>query len=281
MEQRSKEWFKARKGRITGSAVGAILGINPWNTPEDAMRRMVREYHGQPSEFTGNAATQWGTAMEETAIADFEMEIGLTVESAPFVVWQDGEWLGASPDGYVIDGALIEVKCPYGLRNQSPVMFKPIAGQLHYYAQIQIQLLVTGREVCHFWQWSPHGHMHEIVNIDPEFIEFSLIRLREFYDQYLIEREPQNAWKYIDGGEIAKRYEQAKESLESAKEEMEDAREALIAATNYEGGQIGELKITKVKKQGNISYQKAIADLLPDADLEPYRGKDSEHWRIS
>jgi len=61
MEQRSNEWFAARKGRITGSAVGAILGLNPWAGRNDVMRRMVREYHNQPSEFTGNSATQWGS----------------------------------------------------------------------------------------------------------------------------------------------------------------------------------------------------------------------------
>ena len=27
MEQRSPEWFNARKGRVTGSMVGAVLGV--------------------------------------------------------------------------------------------------------------------------------------------------------------------------------------------------------------------------------------------------------------
>lgn len=46
MEQRSEEWFEARKNRITASAVGAILGNAPYATRDDVMRRMVREYHG-------------------------------------------------------------------------------------------------------------------------------------------------------------------------------------------------------------------------------------------
>ena len=59
--QRSKEWFEKRKGLITGSSVGAILGVNPWRTPADVMRSMVREYHGAESEFKGNIATEYGT----------------------------------------------------------------------------------------------------------------------------------------------------------------------------------------------------------------------------
>lgn len=279
MEQRSESWFKARKGRVTGSVVGAILGLAPYMKRADVMRSMVREYHGQPREFQGNAATEWGTAMEDTAKADFEIETGLNVDEASFVQW-DEDWLGASPDGYVGENELLEIKCPYGLRNQSPVMFKTIMEQPHYYAQIQIQLLVTERVGCHFFQWSPHGNSNEYVPFDPEWINENLPKLREFYAEYLNERE-HNAWKHIDGGEFAKRYQLAKAALEVAKAEMEEAKEALITAVGPEGGQIGDLKVTKVAKKGAVSYQKAIKDLCPDADLEEYRGKDSEYWRIS
>jgi len=57
MEQRSPQWFKAREGRVTGSSVGAILGLSPFMAPDDVMRRMVREYHGAEAEFQGNSAT--------------------------------------------------------------------------------------------------------------------------------------------------------------------------------------------------------------------------------
>ena len=279
MEQRSDQWFKARKGRVTGSVVGAILGLAPYMSRDDVMRQMVREYHNQEREFKGNAATQWGVAMEDTAKADFEIETGHDVTDAPFVQW-DEDWLGASPDGYVGENELIEIKCPYSLRNQSPVMFKSIDDQPHYYAQIQIQLLVTDCIGCYFFQWSPHGSQSEYVPFDPQWIEENLPKLREFYAEYLNERE-HNAWKYISGGEVAKRYHIAKAALDVAKAEMEEAKDALISATNNEGGKIGDLTITRVQKKGAVSYQKAIKEIAPNADLEPFRGKDSEYWRIS
>ena len=108
MEQRSAEWFKVRKGRVTGSMVGAILGFNPWMSREEAMRTMVREYHGAPREFEGNVATQWGTANEDGARAEYEMITGNTVEKCGF--YEHDDWLGASPDGLIGEFGLVEIK---------------------------------------------------------------------------------------------------------------------------------------------------------------------------
>ena len=53
-----------------------------------------------------------------------------------------------------------------------------------------------------------------------------------------------------------------------------------IAATDGKGGKIGDLNITFAKRQGSIAYAKAVKDLLPDADLEAYRGKETEYWTV-
>ena len=67
IEQRTPEWFKQRKGKITGSVAGAALGLNPYMTPMQLIRRMVREYHGLESEFTGNIATEYGPRLAMAA----------------------------------------------------------------------------------------------------------------------------------------------------------------------------------------------------------------------
>ena len=84
MEQRSEEWFEARKGRVTGSVVGGILGMSPYMTRDDVMRSMVRDWHGAESEFTGNVATQWGEFHEPGAVQDFTLETGLAVQPCGF-----------------------------------------------------------------------------------------------------------------------------------------------------------------------------------------------------
>lgn len=278
MEQRSQEWFEARANRITGSAIGAILGLSPFANTADVMRRMVREYHGQPSEFTGNVATEHGTNNEANALTDYQMQHNKVVECG-FYVHPDFEWLGASPDGLIGDDGLIEIKCPYGMRHSADG-FKDISEQKHYYAQIQYQLFCTGRMWCDFYQWSPYGDSLQRVNLDTEFIETTLPQLKAFYDEYLEQRKPENAWRYIDGGQLVQRYKMAKAALEVAESELEEAKQALIAATDGKGGKVGDLNVTLAKRQGSIAYAKAVKDLLPDADLESYRGKESTYWTV-
>jgi len=40
-QQGTKAWFNQRKGRITGSRIGAILNMNPWSSPQDVLRDRV------------------------------------------------------------------------------------------------------------------------------------------------------------------------------------------------------------------------------------------------
>jgi hypothetical protein len=199
MEQRSEEWFNIRKGRVTGSAVGAILGIAPYAKRADILRRMVRDWHKQPSEFVGNIATEWGTRNEAGALLEYELKTGNNVEACAFYGFE--HWLGASPDGLVGDRGLVEIKCPFGIRYKNPPPFKTIKEQTHYYAQIQIQLHVTDRDWCDFYQWAPSGDSLERVDRDESFLATVLPVLKSFYDLYLIEREFPHAEKYLDGQE--------------------------------------------------------------------------------
>ena len=166
MEQRSTEWFNARKGRITGSMVGAVLGVNPWSTPDDAMRTMVRSYFGADSEFTGNIATEYGVTNEPNATKDFEMTTGLNVEEVGFIVHVEHDWLGASPDGFISDDAVIEIKCPFGKRHDVDPDFKSAIDQPHYYAQTQIEMYCSQRTKCYFYQWSPYADNLEEYELD-------------------------------------------------------------------------------------------------------------------
>ena len=187
MEQRSPEWYSARKYRITASAVGGILGLSPFQKPSDVMRRMINEYKGLPNEFTGNAATEWGVFNEDGAIQQYELKTGNRVQKCGFFAYED--WLGCSPDGLLENNGMIEVKCPFGLRSADDPKFKTAQQQTHYYAQIQLQMYVMGRTWCDFYQWAPHGESLETVKYDKPFMDTILKPLRMFYDQYLIERE--------------------------------------------------------------------------------------------
>ncbi len=283
IEQRTTEWFKQRKGKITGSAIGAILGLSPFTTSKDVMRRMVRESNGYESEFLGNVATNYGTANEPVATFDFTLETDLQVTETGFHVHPNYDWLGASPDGFVGDDAVIEIKCPYGKRNSSD--FTSIHEQLHYMAQIQYEMFCTGRKKCYFFQWSPKGTMLEVVEFNQSFIDGTLPRLKEFYEQFLLELEnPEKHLaplvKTIDACNASARYEEALKAFNDAKAELEEAKEELIKLANGNKTVIGDFLVYPIERKGAISYAKVVKELLPDADLEKYRGKPSTSWGI-
>lgn len=285
-QQRTEEWFEKRKGRITGSNVGAILGRSPFMKRKDVMRNMVREYHGYPSEFTGNIVTNYGTHNEPIALADYELKYNTKIELTGFHTFED--WLGASPDGLISDNGLIEIKCPYGQRDKNPPEFKSIDYQTHYWMQIQIQLLVTGREWCHFYQWSAHGEMLETVWFNPLAIDKFLPELREFYEEYLIEREQPNCMKYLEEKRqqlqcesMLELYLAATEEIKKLEATRKDILAEIVTLAGEKDSEIAGHKLTKVIRAGSISYAKAIKELLPDADLTKYQSPPGSYWRLS
>ena len=66
-----------------------------------------------------NAAIEWGTKHEATAVAEYVKHSGNKVIPSGIWLFPDGD-LAASPDGIVVDKedaskylGLVEIKCPY------------------------------------------------------------------------------------------------------------------------------------------------------------------------
>jgi len=282
--QRTPEWFESRKGRLTASMSGAALGLAPYQSKDDALRALVRDMNGMESEFYGNVATEYGSANEELARSAYELETGSTVQDAGFVPFDD--WTGASPDGYISNDGLIEIKCPFGKRKDEKPEFASIEDQPHYYAQIQIQLFVTGRRWCHFWQWTPHGSKLETVKYDGAWINENLPRLKAFWWKAR-ESNPKDfegpKRKVIDTPEAEKliaEYDELSEAIENASARKKDIVARLVDMAGGKDAKVAGRNLTLVKRAGSVSYAKALKEIAPDADLEPYRGKPSENWQV-
>lgn len=286
MKQQTKEWHKARAGKLTASRAGAALGINPWQKPDDLIRAMVREHHGTSPDFEGNIATNYGQQHEPLAVLDFMSEHNLTVDDAGFYVHPEYEWLGASPDGFVGEDALIEVKCPFSLRNGGE--FKALKEQPHYHAQIQVQLAATGRSTCFFYQWAPHGTKTEVVGFNPDWWSENLPRLHEFYQRYLEDLDNPahlaERTKIINGRRfeaLLARYDELRKIQDDAKAEQQDIMDALIDAAGGKSAEVCGRKLTRVERVGSVSYARVVKDHLPNIDLEPYRGEGGTSWRLT
>jgi len=288
MEQRTQEWFDARKGKLTGSNVGAALGLNPWKKPEDLIRQMVREYHGAESEFTGNAATSHGTLHEPLALMDYLGQTGNLVEECGFFVHPNYKWLGASPDGLVGYYGLVEVKCPFGLRNKKgdDLKFKTAAEQPHYFAQMQIEMACTGRKWCHFYQWAKHGDCIETVEYDEKWFTDNLPSLQAFYRWYLSELdnpahlEPkQKEINTLSAKTLLDEYDDLTAKIDDAAARKKEILSELIAISKERDAIIHGRKLTKVERKGSVQYKKIPE--LEGVDLEKYRGKPTQYWKLS
>jgi putative phage-type endonuclease len=249
------------------------------------MRRMVRAYQGLPSEFEGNIATSWGTNHETEAREAFEYYQGVQVAPASFVVHPMRSWIGASPDGYISNYALLEIKCPYGLRDKpKPVPFKSIKDQPHYYAQMQIQMYCTDKIACHFWQWTPNDQRLEIVDFDPIWIEVNLPKLEAFYEEFLAIRD-EGFEETLEIDSLGHRYMIAEydlltKQIKEAEDRKKEILDSLVFDTSGQDAVICGRKLTQVHRAGSISYAKAIKELAPNADLEKWRGEPSSYWTL-
>lgn len=294
-DQHTPEWHAARKGRITGSIVGAILGLSPWQKPADILRAMVREYHGAESEFDdNNPAIIYGNMNEQRAMLAFMRETGLSVEKTGFHEY--GDRMGASPDGLTSDGGVLELKVPYGLRNGGE--FKPLADQPHYAAQVQMELLATGRPHAHFAQYrAPKGdplapdYVEEAIYIervefDPEWIDRHLPAISAFYELYLSELDnPEHLEPLrvqvdtpeagillteLDAIRVRKKVDEAREKELLAQ---------LVKLAGEKNASIHGRPLTQVVRAGNVQYAKIPE--LAGVDLEQYRGKASSYWKFT
>lgn len=279
-QQNTPEWHRARTGRITGSRIGAVLGLSPWQTREDVLRAMVRQYHCAEGEFTGNIATKYGHENEATARMTFELTTGLSVVDTGFHEYED--WAGASPDGLIGDDAVLEIKCPFkGIK-------KSLADQPHYYAQLQWEMLCTGRKKAYFYQWQPGDDTMNIVHQDQAWLDHALPEARQFYSFYLSElNNPEHleplrvTIKTKEAALLVAEWDEMKENRDRADERMKEIIERLTNMSNGKNALVDGRKLTKVENEGAVSYARVVKEHCKGVDLEPYRGKKSESWRLT
>lgn len=141
-KQRSPEWFNARKGRVTGSVVGSMVGHNFFCKPTQLLYDLLW------GTFEGNEATRWGSEHESTAANIYEKNINKKVKYPGLFICRNRPWLGYSPDGIVEDGTLLEIKCPFK---------KKLYGRIpmYYFDQIQYGQFLMDCSSCDFFVYTP------------------------------------------------------------------------------------------------------------------------------
>lgn len=176
-EQNSSEWFAARLGIPTASNFSAVLAKGEGKTRRAYLLKLAGEaITGESAESFGNAHTERGHAMEADARNLYAFAQDVEPELVGFM--RRGR-AGASPDSLVGSDGLLEIKSKLP-HLQLDVLDKGKLPSEHV-AQVQGQLLVSGREWADFVSYWPRLPLFCIrVERDEKYIESLKQALADF-----------------------------------------------------------------------------------------------------
>jgi len=270
-----------RKGRITATRGRDIL-TSHFNTPEQVMREMVREYFDAPTEFEGNIATDWGIEHEADAAIEYENRFGEILVEKEFAVHPDYDWLGSSYDRATTD-KLVEIKCPFTKKI-------PASCPEGYLVQLRIELECDQRfEVGEVFYWTPN-EAKILATVEEGLTKEELAKLLEFhkrfreiiadeklYGPYLEEPVVEHTdQKWADA---AASYKAACDAEAAAKLVKDAARKNLIELADKKKSRGAGVSVTPFEKKGNVDYKKVPE--LKGVDLEQYRAKSTLQYRLT
>jgi len=176
LQQRTPAWFAARKGKLTASNLGAVLGQVSYVSRLQAFRRVTGA-----EDFHGNAATQWGTEHEPDAIRQYEMMTGNAVQESGLWSHPTHDWLAGSPDGLIGNEGMIEVKCPFYFRRDGSGRVHQSVPP-HYFAQVNCLMECCDRNWCDYISWAPEGMAVFRVYRDTDTFNALLPYYTHFYE---------------------------------------------------------------------------------------------------
>jgi putative phage-type endonuclease len=278
LEQRTPEWEEFRKMKIGSSDAAIIMGESPWMTSVELWeeKKGLRERKFTP-------AMTHGITNEEFARADFESIFGVSV--FPAVAQHDKyDWMISSIDGISDnDQIAVELKCPVSISSHLIAASGDI--QPHYWIQCQHHMAVWNLEKIIFLSF--FNDTSETVEVlrDEEYIKKMIKKEKEFYDCLVSDTRPELSERDYDtiAGEefydLSENYKELLETIALLEDERELLRNQLIEMAKGRNVKGNGLMIKKITSKGRISYKNMPENLLKD--LEPYRGKDIESWKIS
>jgi putative phage-type endonuclease len=155
--QGTAEWFAARAGKVTASRVADVIAKTKtgYSTSRAnyAAELLCERLTGVCEPGFTNTAMQWGKDQEPFARDCYAERHGLDVYEVGFIDHPEIAMSGASPDGYVGDDGLVEIKCPITATHLDTLLSGH--APMKYMPQIQWQLACTGRAWCDFVSYDP------------------------------------------------------------------------------------------------------------------------------
>lgn len=152
-DQRSDEWYAARRGILTASVIGQLVTKTLKVADNDYSRAIVAQLVAEritgETEGTYTNDDMMRGILDEPLAVDKYAEHYAPVTTTGFMVRREDDWtLGYSPDGLVGADGMVEVKCPRAKTHLQTILTDAVPER--NVAQLQAGLLVTGRAYVDF-----------------------------------------------------------------------------------------------------------------------------------
>ena len=204
-EQHTYEWYGSRLGNFTASQVSKLMGAT--DIKKDTFGDTAMSYICQVSaerqikQFKWNGMSddekeefiriqypqtlpmKWGNEHEASARALYCFTNNLDCNESGTHCNAERPHVTASPDGFIGDDSLIEIKCPkietFAKYSYTIIDNETMKSEIpQYYWQVMLQMYVTGRDKCHFvWYHPLLGVTGVVINRNDDDIKLLLSRI--------------------------------------------------------------------------------------------------------
>ena len=280
IEQGTDEWLELRRKHVTATDMCKIMGAVPksWGT---AYSCWIDKMTG--SGVKVNAAMKRGTDLEPFARTAYNDRTGY--DCVPVIaISEEHPWMMASMDGLSSDlQHAVEIKCP-GEKACELARSGVVAD--YYIPQLQHQMCVLGLNSIDYCVYDGRN-IATIITVarDDKYISKIIKKGKNFYDMLNTFTPPPTNEIYYEMVEShdalasSKRLQNARDQMKELNKIVDEEKAFLSSVADGRNVQVGELKLTKVIRKGNINY-KAIPG-LSDLDLEKYRCESTDYYKFS
>ncbi|XXP77624.1 MAG: YqaJ viral recombinase family protein (plasmid) [Lettuce witches'-broom phytoplasma] len=174
LKQNSWEWFQHRKNYINASEVGTIMGLNPYETQEDLIKKKIFG-----STFISNEAVEHGKKTEPKANLFFSIKHKKNYEPAVFTKGI----FSASLDGFNEETkTMLEIKCPLNKDGASwKEFYKNGTIPPYYLAQIQCGLYCAEIDKAYFLVYiNDNDYTIKKIVLNQKFIDEMLVECKKY-----------------------------------------------------------------------------------------------------
>lgn len=203
-QQQSEAWYWAKLGVLSASNASKIVAKRDSETRNTYMCQLISQIcTGEHKEISA-AALDWGNQHEDAARAYYEFSTGYSLTPLPFIFKDDSFREGCSPDAFVTDKKVCEIKCPYDSANFVKFL---IADQIkpEWKWQMQFIMRVTGAEIMDYSEYDPRMKIKPLHKITAERDEKMQKTFDEAVPQFIEDLDKALAQIGIQFGEQWKR----------------------------------------------------------------------------